>query len=309
MTPPALPRRTIRACVVGSVNVDLFLVVDELPGPGETVLGRGTRRAVGGKGANQAVALSRLGAAVTLVGAVGEDDDGRTATATIAADGVEHGGLRRIPDQPTGLAAITVDARGENTIVVTAGANESCTPVVVRDEGWRIQAAEVVVAQLEIPIDSVLAAFGIAGSSRTLRVLNGAPARPVPDGLFRLTDVLIVNELEAATLSEVRHDPEEAAFGLVERGPNVVVVTLGAQGSLAVENTGVVHRAPPHPILPVDTTGAGDAFVACFALLHASGADVAESLRAANVAAALSTTAPGAQAGLPTWDELVAALG
>jgi len=309
VTTPDLSRRTIRACVVGSVNVDLFLLVDELPGRGETVLGQGSRRAVGGKGANQAVAMSRLGASVTLVGAVGDDDHGRTAAATIAAEGVELGGLRHIPDQATGLAAITVDARGENTIVVTAGANESCTPLVVRDEGWRIQHAEVVVAQLEIPIDSVLEAFGIAGPGRTLRVLNGAPARQLPDSMFRLTDVLIVNALEAATLSEVRQDPEEAAFGLVERGPNVVVVTLGEEGSLAVENTGVAHRAPPHPVTPVDTTGAGDAFVACFALLHASGADVAESLRVANVAAALSTLASGAQAGLPTWDELAAALG
>ena len=307
VTTPALPQRTLRACVVGSVNVDLFVLVDELPGRGETVLGRSTRRSVGGKGANQAVGLSRLGASVTLVGAVGDDDDGRTAAAAIAADGVEHG-LRRIADRPTGLAAITVDARGENTIVVTNGANESCSPAVVREEGWRIEQAEVVVAQLEIPIDSVLEAFGIADAGRTLRVLNGAPARPLPDGMFRLTDVLIVNEMEATTLSEVRHDPEEAAFGLVERGPNVVVVTLGKEGSLAVENTGVVHRAPAHPVTPVDTTGAGDAFVACFALLHASGAGVSESLRAANIAAALSTLVAGAQAGLPTWDQVRAAL-
>ena len=308
MTTPDLPQRTLRACVVGSVNVDLFVLVDELPGRGETVLGRGSRRAVGGKGANQAVALSRLGASVAVVGAVGDDDDGHAAAAALAADAVEHGGLRRIADQPTGLAAITVDARGENTIVVTAGANESCTPSVVREEGWRIEQAEVVVAQLEIPVDSVLEAFGIADARRRLRVLNGAPARPLPDGMFRLTDVLIVNEVEAAMLSEVRHDPEEAAFGLVERGPNVVVVTLGKEGSLAVENTGVVHRAAAHPVTPVDTTGAGDAFVACFALLHASGADVAESLHAANVAAALSTLVPGAQAGLPTWEQVRATL-
>ena len=279
-------------------------MVNELPGRGETVLGRGTRRAIGGKGANQAVALSRLGASVALVGAVGDDDDGRTAAAAIAADGVEHGGLRRIAGQSTGLAAITVDARGENTIVVTPGANESCSPVVVREEGWRIDQAEIVVAQLEIPVDSVLEAFGIADAGRTLRVLNGAPARPLPDGMYRLADVLIVNETEAATLSAVRHDPEEAAFGLVERGPNVVVVTLGKEGSLAVENTGVVHRAPAHPVTPVDTTGAGDAFVAAFSFFRASGADVAESLRVANVAAALSTLAPGAQAGLPTWEQV-----
>ena len=285
------------------------MLVDELPGRGETVLGRGTRRAVGGKGANQAVALARLGATVGLVGAVGDDDDGRAAAQTIAAEGVEHGGLRRIADEPTGLAAITVDARGENSIVVNAGANGSCTPTMVREEGWRIEQADLVVAQLEIPIDSVLETFGIADPRRTLRVLNAAPARPVPAGMFRLTDVLIVNEREAATLSEVEGDPEEAAFGLVERGPNVVVVTLGKEGSLAVENTGDVHRAPAHPATPVDTTGAGDAFVACFALLRASGADVAESLRIANVAGALSTLVPGAQAGLPTWDEVAAALG
>ena len=284
------------------------MLVDELPGRGETVLGRGTRRATGGKGANQAVALSRLGASVALVGAVGDDDDGRAAAAEIAAERVEHGGLRHVPDQPTGLAAITVDARGENTIVVTAGANESCTPALIRGESRRIDKAEVVVAQLEIPIDSVLEAFGIADKRRTLRVLNAAPARPIPDGMYRLTDVLVVNEVEAAALSEIAYDPEEAAFGLVERGPNVVVVTLGKDGSLAVENTGVVHRAPAYPVTPVDTTGAGDAFVAAFALLHASGAGVAASLRAANVAAALSTLVAGAQAGLPTWEELAAAL-
>jgi ribokinase len=309
VTIPDPRRRRLHACVVGSVNVDLFVLVDALPGPGETVLGRGTRRAIGGKGANQAVALARLGAATELVGAIGDDADGRAAVAELAAAGVYHEGLRRIPGEPTGLATITVDARGENTIVVTAGANEACTPAAVREEERRIEQSDILVAQLEIPIDSVLEAFGIVDRGRTLRVLNAAPARPVPDGLFRLTDVLVVNEAEAATLSEVRHDPEEAAFGLVERGPNVVVVTLGKEGSLAVENTGDVHRAPAFPVTPVDTTGAGDAFVACFALLLASGADVAQSLRAANVAAARSTLVPGAQSGLPTWDEVAAALG
>jgi ribokinase len=308
VTTQAPTLQQLRACVVGSVNIDLFLFVDVLPAPGETVLGRDTRRAVGGKGANQAVALARLGASVSLVGAVGDDDDGRIAAAAVAAAGVEHGGLHRIADRPTGLAAITVDGRGENTIVVASGANEATTPGAVREETWRIEQADVVLAQLELPIDSVLEAFGIVDRRRTLRVLNAAPARPFPDSLFRLTDVLIVNEVEAATLSEVRNDPEEAAFGLVERGPNVVVVTLGEQGSLAVENTGDVHRAPAYPVTPVDTTGAGDAFVACFALLRASGGGVADSLRAANVAAALSTLVPGAQAGLPTWDQVREAL-
>ena len=309
MTIPDPRRRRLHACVVGSINVDLFVLVEALPGPGETVLGRGTRRAVGGKGANQAVALARLGAATELVGAVGDDADGRAAVADLAAAGVYHQGVRRIPGEPTGLATITVDARGENTIVVTAGANAACTPAAVREEERRIEQSDILIAQLEIPIDSVLEAFGIVDRGRTLRVLNAAPAQPFPDGLFRLTDVLVVNEVEAATLSEIRYDPEEAAFGLVERGPNVVVVTLGKEGSLAVENTGDVHHAPAHPVTPVDTTGAGDAFVACFALLRASGVGVAESLRAANVAAALSTLVPGAQAGLPTWDEVAAALG
>ena len=309
MTIPDPASRRLHACVVGSINVDLFVLVDALPAPGETVLGRGTRRAVGGKGANQAVALARLGAATELVGTIGDDEDGRSAVAELAAAGVYHEGLRRIPGEPTGLATITVDARGENTIVVNAGANAACTATVVREEERRIEHSDIIVAQLEIPIDSVLEAFGIVDRGRTLRVLNAAPARPFPDSLFRLTDVLVVNEVEAAALSEIAYDPEEAAFGLVERGPNVVVVTLGKEGSIAVENTGDVHHAPAHPVTPVDTTGAGDAFVACFALLRASGAGVAESLRAANVAAALSTLVPGAQAGLPTWDEVAAALG
>jgi ribokinase len=139
--------------------------------------------------------------------------------------------------------------------------------------------------------------------------LNAAPARPLPDGLFRLTDVLVVNEVEAAALSGVRDDPVRAAVALLERGPNVVAVTLGREGSLAVDHSGEAYRAPAFPVTPFDTTGAGDAFVACFATLQACGADVAQSLRAANVAAALSTLVPGAQAGLPTWDEVRAALG
>lgn len=314
MTIPDPPRRRLHACVVGSVNVDLFVLVDELPGRGETVLGRGTRREVGGKGANQAVALARLGAATSLVGAVGDDDDGRVAAAAIARAGdgalagLDLGGLRRIPGVPTGLAAITVNARGENTIVVAAGANAACTPALVRQEGRRIERSEILIAQLELPIDSVLEAFGIVDAGRTLRVLNAAPARPVPDGLFRLVDVLVVNEVEAATLSGVSGEPERAAFGLLARGPNVVAVTLGDRGALAVDHSGDVHRAPAHPVTPVDTTGAGDAFVACFALLQACGADVGGSLRAANVAAALSTLMPGAQAGLPIWDQVRAAL-
>jgi ribokinase len=304
--PRALP--ALRACVVGSVNVDLSLVVDALPGRGETVLGTGIRRSVGGKGANQAVALARLGASVSLIGAVGDDNDGRTASAALASAGVEAGGLRRILDQPTGLAAITLDAHGENTIVVTAGANEACTPAGVRDEGWRIEQADLLVVQLELPVDAVLEAFGIAEAGRTLRVLNAAPARPVPDGLFRLVDVLVVNEGEAAVLSGVRGDPETAAVNLLERGPNVVVVTLGQHGSLAVDHTGQVQRAAAHRVTPVDTTGAGDAFVACFALLEATGGTIADALRAANVAAALSTQVPGAQDGLPAWDEVAAML-
>jgi ribokinase len=294
----------MRACVVGSVNVDLFLHVDQLPTRGETVLGRGTSRAIGGKGANQAVALARLGAATSLIGAVGSDDDGRTAATAVAAAGVDLSGLHVDADRPTGLAAITLDARGENTIVVTPGANGACTASVVRGEAARIEACDVLVAQLEVPLEAVVEAFRIARSGRTLRVLNAAPARPIPDELLRLVDVLIVNAVEASLLSAMANHPERAARALLQRGPNLVVVTLGERGSVAVDRSGQVIRAPAYPVTPVDTTGAGDAFVACFALLRAAGASVPDSLRAANVGAALSTLVPGAQAGLPTWDDV-----
>ena len=301
--------RPLRACVVGSVNVDLFLHVDQLPARGETVLGRGTSRAIGGKGANQAVALARLGTATSLVGAVGNDDDGRAAAGAVATAGVDLAGLHVDPDRPTGLAAITLDARGENTIVVTPGANGACTPAVVRAAAPRIEAADLLVAQLEVPLEAVDEAFRLARSGRTLRVLNAAPARTIPGDLLRFVDVLVINEVEASVLSGTANHPERAARALLQRGPNLVVVTLGERGSLAVDRSGQVIRAPAYPVTPVDTTGAGDAFVACFALLRATNASVPDALGAANVAAALSTLVPGAQAGLPTWDQVRAALG
>jgi ribokinase len=307
---PELPADLLRACVVGSVNVDLFLVVEELPARGETVLGRGTARAIGGKGANQAVALARLGGSVALVGAVGDDDDGRAAAAAIGAAGVDLGGLRRVSRQPTGMAAITVDAKGENTIVVTAGANAACTRTVVREEAARIERANLVVAQLEVPIEAVVEAFRIAATAPTkpLRVLNAAPARELPAELLELVDVLVVNQVEASLLAGGRRGAEDAARALLDRGPTVVAVTLGARGSLALGDGGGVRRATALPVSPVDTTGAGDAFVACFALLQAAGTPLDASLRAANAAAALSTLVPGAQAGLPTWAQVQAAL-
>ena len=140
-------------------------------------------------------------------------------------------------------------------------------------------------------------------------MLNAAPARPVPDGLFPLVDILVVNEVEAAALSGIDASPERAARSLLARGPEVVAVTLGEHGSLAVDRSDEMKRAPAYAVTPVDTTGAGDAFVACFAILRASNAGLAESLRAANVAAALSTRVAGAQAGLPTWEEVKASLG
>ena len=297
----------IRACVVGSVNVDLFLMVDELPARGETVLGRGTTRAIGGKGANQAVAMARLGGTVSFIGAIGEDDEGRAAAAAIEGAGVDLGGLQRVPGIPTGLAAITLDAHGENTIVVTAGANAECTPGVIEAEAARIDAADVLVAQLEVPLETVVEAFGRANPERTLRVLNAAPVRALPDELLRNVDVLIVNEGEAAHLSGHRR-AEDAAFALLERGPSLVAVTLGSRGSLAFEAGGEGHHAPATKVDPIDTVGAGDAFVGCFSMLRAAGASVADSLRAANTAAALSTLVPGAQAGLPTWAQVEAAL-
>jgi ribokinase len=285
--------------VVGSVNRDLIVSAAALPGRGETVLSSGHVEAPGGKGANQAVAAARLGATVSFVGRVGDDAAGRMLAAAFSSEGVDVTHLAVTEALPSGLAVITVDAEGENTIVVDAGANALVGRANVASAAHVLRSAKVTLLQLEIPMETVVEAAAAAGGTV---VVNAAPATPLPDSLSRKTHVVIVNVPELETLTG-SGDPGSAA-GL---GAPVSIVTLGAEGAALVTAGGVTRFAAPE-VAVVDTTGAGDAFCGAVAAGIDAGLRMEACVQRAVVAAALATTALGARTAMPTAAELDAVL-
>jgi ribokinase len=278
--------------VVGSVNLDVVVPVGRHPAPGETVIGGDRAELPGGKGANQAVAAARLGAEVALVGRVGAGDAGRRLRSGLAGEGVGVEHVREDPDAPTGMALIAVDEAGENTIVVSPGANARVGGGDVRAAGELLAGAAVTLVQHEIPVSAVQAAVGAAGGTV---VLNPAPARAPVSGV----DVVVPNRGELAALAGPG-PPAEAAARLQARA---VVVTLGAEGALVVEDGRAEAIAAPR-VEAVDTTGAGDAFCGALAEALARGAALVEAARWAVRVAAVSVTRPGAQGGLPRREDL-----
>lgn len=293
----------MRAVVVGSLNMDLVLSVPALPSRGQTLLSRSRDRLPGGKGANQAVALSRLGAGVAMVGAVGHDPDGAELLAALEAAGVSTRHVSRRPLDPTGLAVVCVAPDGDNAIVVASGANATVGPGEVAAAAPALAGAGLLLLQLEIPPETVLAAARAGREAGALVVLNAAPARELPAGLLAEVDVLVVNAGEAAELAG-DGDPRDAATRLLGQGPATVVVTLGGEGCLVAKDRGMA-RLPADPVQVVDTTGAGDCFAAALGFGLAEGRDSRAAARFATAAAALAVTRPGAQA-TPTAAEVAA---
>jgi ribokinase len=297
-----------RLVVLGGLNLDLVALVERLPGPGETVLGGRFLQAPGGKGANQAVAAARLGARVAMVGKVGRDSFGRALRQSLRAAGVDTAWVRGSAE-PTGVALIFVDRAGENTIAVAPGANHDLRAAEL--PAARLARADGLVTGVEVPLEAVHAALGAARAAGVPSVLNAATVEPLPKALLEAADVLVVNEHELAALLGQPGVPAgaegEAAARLRVRPEQIVIVTLGQRGALALVEETVISQ-PSFPVEAVDTTAAGDAFVGAFALAWVSGASLAESLRDGCAAGALATTRPGAQPSLPTRAELLALL-
>lgn len=295
-----------RVCIVGSVNMDLVVRAPRLPGAGETIAGGPYRTFPGGKGANQAVAAARMGAAVSLVGRVGTDAYGTELRSVLSREGVDLTALRATAGESSGVALITVaEGSGENTIVVVGGANARLTPEDIQGVSGFIRLADVLLMQLEVPVETVAAASGIAHLSDRKVVLNAAPARDLPDELLRSVDVLIVNAGEAAHLAGMgadhslhESDPVRTAQALLERGPGAVVVTLGAAGALVAEGD-AVRKVRSIEVEPVDTVGAGDAFCGCLAAMLAEGKSLVDAARVGCVAGALAAMKAGAIPSLP----------
>ncbi|MFI2640254.1 ribokinase [Streptomyces sp. NPDC018610] len=293
--------------VVGSANADLVIGVERRPAAGETVLGSDLAVHPGGKGANQAVAAARLGARTALLARVGDDAHGRLLLDSQRAAGVDPAGVL-VGGAPTGVALITVDPSGDNSIVVSPGANGRLTPKDVRAAAGLVRSARVVSAQLEIPLETVVEAVRrLADGSRF--VLNPSPPRELPPELLEACDPLIVNEHEAKVIlggDGVGDDPEDWARALLARGPRSVVVTLGAEGALVASADGAAVRVPSVKVDAVDTTGAGDAFTAALAWRLGAGASLAEAATYAARVGAVAVTRRGAQESYPTADEVEA---
>lgn len=318
---------TARVIVVGSVNIDLVATVRRLPAPGETVTGGRFGRHHGGKGGNQAVAAARLGAPTVFVGAVGADDFGADARAALAAEGVDVGELRTLAGQPTGVALILVDERGENIIAVASGANAAVTADLVRGSLASLAPGpgDIVLVGHEIPTDATRAALAAGRSAGATTVLNPAPATGLDRSVFGLADVLVPNRTELGQLlaAEARRigrptagadRPDVGARTLLEsnaEGDGVgaaVLVTLGAGGAVLVRRGAEPLDLAPPRVTVVDTVGAGDALCGALAAALAAGSALEAAARRAVLAGSLATTRAGAREGMPTRAELESAL-
>ncbi|MGP6460264.1 ribokinase [Pseudomonas parakoreensis] len=295
--------------VIGSLNMDLVTRAPRLPKGGETLIGHSFATVSGGKGANQAVAAARLGAQVAMVGCVGNDDYGVQLRDALLAEQIDCQAVSTVADS-SGVALIVVDDNSQNAIVIVAGANGAMTPAVIDRFDAVLQAADVIICQLEIPDATVGHALKRARELGKTVILNPAPAsRPLPADWFTAIDYLIPNESEAAALSGLPVDSleaaESAARQLIAMGAGKVIVTLGAQGSLFANGKDFEHFPAPK-VKAVDTTAAGDTFVGGFAAALASGKSEAEAIRYGQVAAALSVTRAGAQPSIPTMSDVQA---
>ena len=297
----------MKIVVVGSSNTDLIVQAERAPRAGETVIGYNFAIASGGKGANQAVAAARLGAEVAFIARVGDDDFGRRAVEGYRRDGIDTRFIKVDPSAPSGVALIVVEKGGENRIIVVPGANGNLSPEDVRAAEEVIAGAQVLLVQLEIPMETVEEALKLANRHGLITILNPVPARPVSDAILKYVRILTPNEVETSVLTGLSigslKEAEKAARMLLAQGPEAVIVTLGAKGALIVTEQEAT-LVPSFPVEAVDTTAAGDAFNGGLAVALARGNSLKDVVRYGCAAGALSATKLGAQPSLPAAEEV-----
>ena len=293
--------------VIGSSNTDMVAWTDRLPAPGETVLGGDFIMTGGGKGANQAVAASRLGARVVFIAKVGNDIFGKQAIELFKQEGIDTGFIAIDPGQPSGIALITVDTKGENCIVVAPGANARLSPDDVSKAEEKIEKASLILMQLEIPLETVEFVVGLAARHHIPVILNPAPARALTDELLRQIFILVPNQKEAEMLTGIAvidsTSAEKAARALANKGVRKVIITLGAEGAVVLDNEDFQHIVAP-AVTAIDSTAAGDVFCGALTTALSEGRPLKDAVVFACAAAALSVTRMGAQSSAPTRGEI-----
>lgn len=293
--------------VVGSINMDLVAQVTRFPQPGETVKGTSFLTTPGGKGANQACALARLGARVHMVGKMGNDQFAREYAAHFADEGITADYIGQAEDVSTGIAVIEVNTEGENHIVIVPGANEQVDPAHVDRVSGDFGPGDTVLLQLEVPLETVLHTLKKAKEKGAVTILDPAPAEPLPEEIYRTTDYLTPNATEISVLADMPTDTEEqlqrAVDAVLSYGAGTVIVKRGDRGA-TIFHGGDSRHVAGFPVSAADTTAAGDSFNAGLAYGLGSGLNLPEAVRYANAVGALSTLKMGAQTAMPTGDEV-----
>lgn len=293
--------------VVGSSNTDMVINADHLPVPGETIMGGSFMMNFGGKGANQAVAAARLNGNVHFIAKIGKDLFGKRSIEQYEDEGIHVEQIYSDPVLPSGVALIIVDANGENSIVVASGANSSLSPEDIKKAHSVIEKGDIMLIQLEIPIETVEYAAHLAKEKGIKVILNPAPARPLSDSLLKNLYMIIPNETEAEILSGVKvtdwESAQKAADIIHAKGANIVVITLGSKGAL-IKEEGQYHKVPVPKVKAIDTTAAGDTFCGAVCVALTENMSVLDAVKFANKCASITVTRMGAQSSLPYRREI-----
>lgn len=293
--------------VLGSCNTDMVIKSDRIPVPGETILGGAFMMNSGGKGANQAVAAARLGGDVTFIAKTGNDLFGKQAVQQYKEEGIDTQYIASDPNLPSGVALITVDKNGENCIVVAMGANSSLVPDDFKKAEDEIKKAEVLLMQLETPIETIEYTAQFANENGVKVILNPAPAQSLSDSLLRNLYMLILNETEAELISGIKvedfADARKAAIAICEKGVDKVIITMGSRGSFLKDEDNFVE-VPAYKVNAADTTAAGDTYCGAVAVAIAEGKNLVDGIKFATKCSAVTVTKMGAQASIPTRKEV-----
>jgi ribokinase len=292
--------------VIGSSNTDLIAKVERFPVAGETITGKLFMQAMGGKGANQALAAHRSGGNVSFVTCLGSDANGKNALQYYVAEGLDVSFALNVDDAPTGTAMILVNDEGENIIVITPGANDKLSPAYISTLSKEIEKASMVMLQMEIPFETVVKTCNIAKQYNTPVLLNVAPAKKIDQSLIKLVDILVVNETEIETICGKQIDAvgEEGVIDmLLSMGANTVILTLGKKGCI-VKNKDLCQHVPAFEVETIDSTAAGDTFCGALVAQLSKGIHIVEAIRFATAAAALCVTRIGAQPSIPKENDI-----